>query len=166
MIAAGKRAEQNNDTIAGIFGKQYNYSEKIDHIQDVRSIRMWITNFMNWLLNYAASKLDVAENDMIILAKRYLQDHYDNPDLTLSEVAEHVGLNEKYFSNRFTKEAGETVSAYLTGIRMQKAKEILKTTNFKVYEVAEMVGYHSVEHFNRVFKKTFEISPTKYRKSE
>lgn len=166
VIAAGKRAEQNNDTIAGIFGKQYNYSEKIDHIQDVRSIRMWITNFMNWLLNYAASKLDVAENDMIILAKRYLQDHYDNPDLTLSEVAEHVGLNEKYFSNRFTKEAGETVSAYLTGIRMQKAKEILKTTNFKVYEVAEMVGYHSVEHFNRVFKKTFEISPTKYRKSE
>lgn len=166
VIAAGRKAEQNNDSIVRIFGKQFDYIEKITRIEDERSLRMWITNFLNWILDYSASSLDVKENDMIILAKRYLQDHYDNPDLNLSDVADHVGLNEKYFSNRFTKEAGETVSAYLTGIRMQKAKEILKTTNFKVYEIAEMAGYHNVEHFNRVFKKTFGISPTKFRKAE
>lgn len=166
IIAAGRRAEQNNDSIIKIFGRQYDYIEKINHIEDERSIRMWITNFLNWILDYAASKLDVKENDMIVLAKRYMQDNYDNPDLTLSDVAAHVGLNEKYFSNRFTKEAGETVSSYLTGIRMQKAKEILKTTNFKVYEIAEMVGYHNVEHFNRVFKKECQVSPTKFRKAE
>lgn len=166
IIAAGRRAEQNNDSIIKIFGRQYHYIDKISHIEDERSIRMWITNFLNWILDYAASKLDVKENDMIVLAKRYMQDNYDNPELTLSDVAAHVGLNEKYFSNRFTKEAGETVSSYLTGIRMQKAKEILKTTNFKVYEIAEMVGYHNVEHFNRVFKKECQVSPTKYRKAE
>lgn len=166
IIASGKQAELNNDSIIKIFGKQYNYIDKIRQLEDERSIRMWITNFLNWILDYSASKIDTKENDMIVIAKRYLQDHYDNPGLTLGEVAEHVGLNEKYFSNRFTKEAGETVSAYLTGIRMQKAKELLKTTNFKVYEIAEMVGYHNVEHFNRVFKKMFEISPTKYRKTE
>lgn len=166
IIAAGRRAEQNNDSIVKIFGKQYNYIDKMMQMEEERSIRMWIMNFLNWILDYSASKLDVKENDMIVLAKRYMQDNYDNPELTLNEVAAHVGLNEKYFSNRFTREAGETVSAYLTGIRMQKAKELLKTTNFKVYEIAEMVGYHNVEHFNRVFKKIFEISPTKYRKSE
>lgn len=81
-------------------------------------------------------------------------------------MAEYVGLNEKYFTNRFTKEAGETFSEYLTGIRVQKAKELLRTTSFKVYEVAEMVGYNNVEHFNRMFKKVTGQSPTKYRKSE
>lgn len=166
IIASGRRAEQNNDSIVKIFGKQYNYIDKIMRLEEKRSIRMWVMNFLNWILEYSASKLDVKENDMIVLAKRYMQDNYDNPDLALCDVAAHVGLNEKYFSNRFTKEAGETVSAYLTGIRMQKAKELLKTTNFKVYEIAEMIGYHNVEHFNRVFKKIFEINPTKYRKSE
>lgn len=166
IIAAGRKAEQNHDSITQIFGRQYNYFDKIDRLDDERSLRMWVTNFLNWILDYSVTKLDVKENDMIVLAKRYLQDHYDNPDLSLNEVAAYVGLNEKYFSNRFTKEAGETVSGYLTAVRMQKAKEILKTTNFKVYEVAEMVGYHNVEHFNRVFKKTFQISPSKYRKSE
>lgn len=166
IIAAGRRAEQNNDSINKIFGKQYDYIEKIVRIEEERNIRMWIMNFLNWILEYSASKLDVKENDMIVLAKRYLQEHYDNPEINLREVAEYVGLNEKYFSNRFTKEAGETVSAYLTGIRVQKAKELLKTTSFKVYEIADMVGYHNVEHFNRVFKKTCKISPTQYRKSE
>lgn len=83
----------------------------------------------------------------------------------LSEVAEHVELNEKYFTNRFTKEAGETFSSYLTALRMQKAKELLKTTTFKVYEISEMTGYHSVEHFNRVFKKLNGVTPAKYRKT-
>lgn len=166
IIATGRRAEQNNDSMINIFGRQYHYIEKINRVEDARGIRMWITNFLNWILDYAALKLDMKENDMIVLAKRYMQDNYDDPDLSLSDVAAHVGLNEKYFSNRFTKEAGETVSSYLTGIRMQKAKEILKTTNFKVYEIAEMVGYHNVEHFNRVFKKECQLSPTKYRKSE
>lgn len=166
IVAAGRRAEQSNDSIVKIFGKQYNYIDKIMRMKEERSIRMWIINFLNWILDYSASKLDVKENDMIVLAKRYMQDNYDNPNLTLNDVAAHVELNEKYFSNRFTKEAGENVSSYLTGIRMQKAKELLKTTNFKVYEIAEMVGYHNVEHFNRVFKKMFEISPTQYRKSE
>lgn len=166
VIAAGKQAEQNNDSLSKIFGSQFNYFDKMKRLEDTRSVRMWITNFLNWILDYSASRLDIKENDVILLAKRYLQDHYDNPELSLSEVAEYVGLNEKYFSNRFTKEAGETVLSYLTGIRMQKAKEILKTTNFKVYEIAEMVGYHNVEHFNRVFKKAFQISPTQFRKLE
>lgn len=61
-------------------------------------------------------------------------------------------LNGKYFTNRFTKETGEIFSSYLTGLRMQKAKELLKTTTFRIYEISEMVGYHSVEHFNRTFK--------------
>ena len=54
---------------------------------------------------------------------------------------------------------------YLTGLRMQKAKELLKTTTFKIYEISEMVGYRNVESFNRVFKKYYEISPLQYRKT-
>lgn len=90
---------------------------------------------------------------MIVKAKRYLADHYDDAELTLFQVAEHVGLSEKYFTNRFTKETGETFSNYLTQLRIQKAKELLRTTTFKSYEIGEMVGYRNAEHFTRMFKR-------------
>jgi len=117
-------------------------------------------------MDYSASKLNIAKTDMIVKAKRFISDNYEDADLSLKKVAEHVGVNEKYFTNRFTKDTGETFTSYLTELRIQKARELLKTTNFKVYEIAEMVGYYNVEHFNRMFKKLNGISPAQYRKTD
>ena len=100
----------------------------------------------------------------MIRAKRYIADHYEDAQLSLSMVAEYVGLNEKYFTNRFTKETGETFSGYLKDLRMQKAQELLRTTSFKIYEISEMVGYHNAEHFTRMFKKVNGVSTAQYRK--
>ena len=75
----------------------------------------------------------------------YVIEHYQNPSLTLKEVADYVDLSEKYFTTKFTKECGETFLSYLTGLRIQKAKELIKTTTFKMYEIAEMVGYNNPE---------------------
>ena len=165
ILAIGIRFSSENSNFSDIFGQQYDYADKIDRIGDSRSLKLWITNYMAWIMDYSASKLQVAETDIIIKAKRYMADHYEDPGLSLSEVAEYVELNEKYFTNRFTKEAGETFSSYLTALRMQKARELLKTTTFKVYEISEMAGYHNVEHFNRVFKKLNGVTPAKYRKT-
>ena len=165
ILAIGKRFDRDNSRFSDAFGQQYNYLDKIGRIEDVRSLKLWLTNYFAWLMDYSASKLNVAEADVIVRAKRYMADHYEDCDLSLPKVAEHVGLNEKYFTNRFTKETGENFSSYLTALRMQKAKELLKTTTFKVYEISEMVGYHNVEHFNRMFKKLNGITPARYRKT-
>lgn len=165
ILAIGSKFSEDNSNFSEVFGKQYDYIEKFRHIEDVRSLKIWLTNYFAWIMDYSASKLKVSETDMVVKAKRYIADHYEDTDISLSQVAEHVGLNEKYFTNRFTKEAGENFSSYLTGLRMQKARELLKTTSFKVYEIAEMTGYHNVEHFNRMFKKINGISPAQYRKT-
>ena len=94
-----------------------------------------------------------------------MADNYANPELTLKSVADFVGLNEKYFSSRFTKESGMTFSSCLTDIRMQQAKALMASTDFRMHEVSERVGYHNVEHFNRMFKRSFDVSPGDYRKS-
>lgn len=90
---------------------------------------------------------------MITKAKRYLADHYDDAELTLAKVAEHVGLSEKYFTNRFTKETGETFSNYLTQLRIQKARELLRTTTFKSYEIGRNGGLPECGALTRMFKK-------------
>ena len=165
VLAVAERFDSDNGNFAEIFGQKIDYVEKVERITDSRSLKLWLTNYFAWIMDYSESRLKVSETDVIIKAKRYIADHYEDADLSLGKVAEYVELNEKYFTNRFTRETGENFSAYLTGLRMQKAKELLKTTTFKVYEIAEMVGYHNAEHFNRMFKKHNQITPAQYRKT-
>ena len=165
ILAIGKEFSKDHEEFSEVFGKQSNYTEKIGRISDARSMKLWVTNYLAWIMDYSAAKLKVTETDVIVKAKRYITEHCEDAELSLAEVAEHVGLNEKYFTNRFTKETGETFSSYVTALRIQKAKELLKTTSFKVYEISEMVGYRNVEHFNRVFKKLNGVTPAGYRKT-
>ena len=165
VLAIGMQSSIHHFSFIDIFGQRYDYIEKLKRIEDIRQLKLWVTNYFEWIMDYSASKLNICETDIIIKAKRYMIDHFDDSELCLAKVAEYVGLNEKYFANRFSKEAGETFLTYLTGIRMQKSKEMLRTIQFKVYEIAEMVGYHNVEHFNRVFKKINDITPAQYRKT-
>lgn len=143
IIAVGERFSREMSSFAELFGKHYNYLAKIDAIADNKELKIWLTNYFAWIMNYSSSKLEKVETDVIVKAKRYISDHFDDTELSLKQVADSVGLNEKYFTNKFTKEAGETFSDYLTGVRMQKAKELLRTTSFKVYEIAEMIGYNN-----------------------
>ncbi len=165
ILAVGQRFSMDNSRFTDIFGQKFDYLEKMERFTDTRSLKLWLTNYFAWIMDYSASRLRITETDVIVRAKRYLTDHYEDADLSLAKVAEYVELNEKYFSNCFTKETGETFSSYLTALRMQKARELLKTTTFKVYEISEMAGYHNVEHFNRVFKKMNGITPAQYRKT-
>ena len=165
ILAIGKEFSKDHEEFSKVFGQQSNYIEKIGRISDARSMKLWVTNYLAWIMDYSAAKLKVTETDVIVKAKRYITEHCEDAELSLAEVAEYVGLNEKYFTNRFTKETGETFSSYLTALRIQKAKELLKTTSFKVYEISEMVGYRNVEHFNRVFKKLNGVTPAGYRKT-
>ena len=165
ILAIGKEFSKDHEEFSEVFGQQSNYMEKIGRIGDARSMKLWVTNYLAWIMDYSAAKLKVTETDVIVKAKRYITEHCEEAELSLTEVAEYVGLNEKYFTNRFTKETGENFSSYVTALRMQKAKELLKTTSFKIYEISEMVGYRNVEHFNRVFKKMNGITPAGYRKT-
>lgn len=164
ILAIANRFNQDKSGFGNIFSEQYDYVQKLQRLENTRSLRIWITNYFTWIIDYSASKLDVSNMDIITRAKRYINDNFEDSELSLSKVAQCVDLNEKYFTNRFTKETGETFSTYLTDIRIQKSKELLKTTNFKVYEIAAMVGYNNAEHYTRMFRKVTGHSPVQYRK--
>ena len=165
ILAVASWFDSNNINFSNVFGQYSSYLEKVERIKDVKVLKLWLTNYFAWIIDYSAAKLDLSQTDIMIKAKRYMTDNYENADMSLRMVAEHIELNEKYFTNRFTKETGETFSAYLAELRMQKARKLLKTTSFKVYEIANMVGYRNVEHFNRMFRKLNGMTPMQYRKT-
>lgn len=95
----------------------------------------------------------------------YIQEQYGNVDLTLTSVADHFDLTSSYFSVFFKNNVGKTFLNYLAHLRMEKAKELMRTTNDSIAEISEKVGYASANTFTRSFKKIEQITPSQYRES-
>ena len=108
-------------------------------------------------------KADESICAIVKLSHEYIEKNYRGP-ICLSAVAEYVGLSDCYFSTLFKLETGKRFNDYLSELRIQKAKEILRTdAQAKIYEIGEMVGYEEIITFNRNFKKQTGQSPREYR---
>ena len=94
---------------------------------------------------------------------RYLQEHLSE-EMSLSVLAEEFHLNAQYISQLFKSEIGVGFLAYLTNIRMEKAKKLLLSTSLSVAEVAEQSGYGDYRVFTKVFKKAEGITPSQFRR--
>ena len=97
-------------------------------------------------------------------AKAYIMDHFASVDLSVREVADVIGLSPNYFSNVFKQYMGTSFTRYLTAYRMEKAQEMLRTTNEPVVEIAQRVGYSNPNYFSSVFHREVGVTPLSYRK--
>lgn len=111
----------------------------------------------------SAAAVEEYNNRVIKNAVNYIKRNYHR-EISLNMVASHVNVNRTYLSLLFKKDAGENFSDFVTRIRVEKAKELLKG-NVKLYEVACSVGFSDPKYFSIVFKKTTGMSPLDYRKS-
>ena len=94
----------------------------------------------------------------------YIQQNYTGKIL-LREFGEQFHLSEKYISRYFKEHFHITLSQYVTYLRLDHAKQMLQETDISVTEVAMQSGYQNISYFIRSFKKTYGVSPLKYRKS-
>lgn len=98
----------------------------------------------------------------IKLAKEYIIKNF-NKNITLKEVADAVFLSQNYLSELFKKELNEGFYDFLSNYRINVSKQLLLTTNLKVYEIAERVGYNDSITFGRAFKKITGKTPNGFR---
>lgn len=103
-----------------------------------------------------------AEPPMITRAKTYVQEHQAE-DLSLTQVARAVNTSTFYFCKTFKKVTGLNFTDYVSRVRIEKAKNLLLNPNLRISEIAFEVGFQSLTHFNRVFRKIVGKSPTQYR---
>jgi len=96
--------------------------------------------------------------------KRYIGEHYANPDLSLAHLSEAFGVNASYLSRLFKEQFGEKFNDFVAQVRVEKAVELLKGTEETVNEIAAAVGYTHTLTFIRVFKKVMGNTPGNYRK--
>ena len=106
--------------------------------------------------------LTALQDKPVSRALQYLHEHPEK-SWTIQELAQAVGLSRAAFAKRFKALVGETVFHYLTSLRMERAKELLRDTTLPVYEVAERVGYESDLAFTKAFKKQAGQTPRQFR---
>lgn len=101
-------------------------------------------------------------NTILQKAIDYINNNYQNA-LTLNGVAAYVYVSTYYLSRMFTKELDKNFVDYLSEIRVEKAKEFLKSSSYKTYEIAELVGIKDSHYFSKIFKKYTGHTPSEYR---
>jgi two-component system response regulator YesN len=100
---------------------------------------------------------------LIEQAKNHIDQHFMEPDLSLNEVATFVNLSPSHFSTVFAQETSQTFKDYLTSVRIQKARELLRTTALRSSDISYQVGYNDPHYFSFVFKKNLGVSPSEFR---
>lgn len=99
----------------------------------------------------------------ILEAIAWIEQYFAKDDISIRTAAEQLGISEGYLSRLFRKETDYTFMAYVMQCRICEAKKLLKGYKYKVYEVAEMVGYQDIAYFSTIFKKYVGVSPSEYR---
>lgn len=92
----------------------------------------------------------------------YINEHFSE-DITILGISKRFNLNPNYISQLFRKELDKTFTEYLTGLRMSRASELLKTTSIPINEIADQVGYKDYFYFSKMFKKIIGTPPRTYR---
>lgn len=123
--------------------------------------------FFGYLLRRHENNVEIPQyvkngSEKIIEILNYIQDNYK--EITLENIAEKFNFSLAYVSRMIKKCTGETFTEIVQRIKMNKACTILVTTSCSINDICYMIGYANQEHFIRIFKKCFGMSPTQYRK--
>jgi len=148
---------------AQIFGTEDLYAEMLSGRQGREEFASQLIQAAERISEAVNRERDNTTKKVILNARQYIQDNYQNPDLSVEMICRELHLSPAYFSTMFKKETGQTYVAYLTEVRLSKAVELLNETNDKTYVIAQKVGYQEQNYFSYVFKKKYGVSPTKFR---
>lgn len=138
---------------------------ELEKRKTLSSIRNWMTEVVISLAKESAGGevSDIQRNVMKV--KSYIDEHYAE-NVSLKSMSEYVYISQSYLSLSFKEIVGVNFNDYVTSVRMEKAKEFLTSSDRKVYEVCEMVGYKDKKYFTDLFKKYTGKLPKEWSRKE
>ena len=111
-----------------------------------------------------AAQPEIKYGHVISRAEKYVRDNYCDPNISLISAARHVGMSAAHFSTVFSQATGRSFITYLTALRIERAKELLRTTGMRLSDIAMEIGYNEPNYFSHVFRKTVGVTPKEYRR--
>lgn len=149
-------------------GMTYQFHSRQDYLTtvmgttDMDELRKWFLDKIMAACQNILGKREEKSNSIIEMSQQYIRNNFDK-DISLDDVSRAVNISPYYFSKIFKEGTGENFIEYLTGIRIEKAKELLSTTEYSMKEICTMCGYSDPNYFSRSFKKNVGVTPTEYK---
>ena len=147
------------------FGVRNDYLPTVNKFNDFDELLTWFVDKISVACRNVISSHSTKENSIIDQAVLYINKNY-NKDISLADVSREVNISPYYFSKVFKDEMGENFIEYLTNIRIEKAKDLIKNSECSMKEICVMVGYSEPNYFSRSFKKKVGVTPTEYKEGK
>ncbi len=145
------------------FRSRANYLSQLLNVKSLAEVKVWFIEKIKAAAFWVSNKQEEQSMSVVNKAKQYIDENYMK-ELTLDDVSRVVNISSYYFSKVFKEETGENFIDYLTKLRIESAKKLLKTTNKSMKEISAEVGYSDPNYFSRNFKKYTGKTPTDYAK--
>jgi two-component system, response regulator YesN len=167
MLAIFRQFEDATELLDENFKDYYELAREIEECESLEGIADLIEDFcakIGALLDLRNNLPYVKKNERSVeFVRQYLEEHYGEPGLSLESVADLVDLSPGYLGKLFKTIQGHPFNDVLSGIRLERARELLMTTNRPAAEICASVGLYNVTYFSTLFKKTYGYSPSRYR---
>ncbi|WP_242856023.1 helix-turn-helix domain-containing protein [Ruminiclostridium josui] len=145
-----------------IMGEDFNLHFDVKEINNLVQLEEWLLSFFYKINEYINQKRSNRNEKLLSKVKDYVDRNYSE-NITLTSISKDFGISSGYLSVLFNDHIGQNFIDYLTNLRIQSAKNLLKSTDLKIYEIADRVGYRDAYYFSTAFKKIVGINPTDYR---
>lgn len=156
--------ENNEENLEQIFGDGGSIFEKISKLASIEEIILWLENIKKGLCSLLLSRDKAQNNKIITKAKKVVRENVDKT-ISLHDIAGILNISPGYFSTIFKQYTGISFIDYVTEVRIDEAKKLLKESNYKIYQIAQMTGYENAYYFSKVFKKVTGITPKEFEKN-
>lgn len=147
------------------FESRHDYLTAVVEFKNYEELRSWFLAKLREATRYVYENKEKSSISLVEQAKAYIDSHYFK-EISLDEVSREVNISPYYFSKLFKEETGGNFIDYVTAIRMEKAKELLSSTDKSMKEICSAVGYQDPNYFSRTFKKNVGVTPTEYKEGK
>lgn len=164
LTTVWKAAQASGEQMEDIFGAGFQLYADLFRLPGLPEAKGKVREVCANVQRRIASGRQHAYKDIVEQALSFTKQHYADPELSIQKVCGHLHISSGYFCAIFKKEVQLTFLQYLMQIRMEAAKELLRSTDLKSFQIAEQVGFAEPNYFSFCFKKHIGTSPKEYRK--
>ncbi|MEW4414536.1 response regulator [Clostridium sp. AN503] len=134
---------------------------QLNRMGTLNDIIRWIGSFSGEVVKVLEQRADGKTDRNVELAQKYVEEHY-REKISLAQLADQLGISQGYLSSSFKKQTGQNFTDYVNHFRVEKAKELIATHQYMMYEISDMLGFDTQYYFSTVFKKITGFTPKEY----
>lgn len=139
------------------------FKQLIDNLENPEEVKRWFLDLYKITIETLKDKKVSRKKDLAERVIKYIEENYQDPQLSLETVAEYFNISPNYLRLKFKEAETKSISTYINELRFEKAKQLLETTDLTVKEIAARIGLNNYNYFYTAFKKYYGLSPNQFR---